>query len=265
MKPITHSKILGYLASNVLIKAMGEDFSIAISHCLPSQMQYLQNRWDCVFLADDSQVSPHYKAKALIAWATFCHKYAVTAFDTQSELNAKAFSAIDQLNDDVVLCDKFFHASPRIKEFLETPLVSLTRNPSVGEHITFFRKGDVIAFELNKKYLVAYVHYIIQNYTAPTIEFYDGIFDELPTWDMVQSLRAEGIYRYNDGIPRSNKFGVHGLKYVQDPANQVHLIASNIQAPPNNNHLQPSVGEWVLTYLPRLLELLDENLLKDKT
>lgn len=261
---MTHSKILGFLASKTLVKAMDEDFSIAISHCLPSQMQYVKVRWDCIFLADDNVVSQNYKDTALIAWATLCHKYAVTAFGNQAEMNLLAFEAIDRLNDDVATTDRFFHATQHIKDFLATPPIPLSRNPSVGEYITFFRQGDVIALQLNKKYVVAYVHSISQNYTAPTLEFYDGVFDELPTWEMVKSLQAKDMYVYNDGIKRSEKLSVHGLKYVEDPANQVHLIASNIQTPPNNQHLEPSIGT-LITYLPNTLELLDENVLKNKT
>lgn len=249
-----HQNILNHLASRSMVRSMDEDFALSISRC-HNPLDSLLIRWNNIFLANSENVSQNYRDKAIIAWVTLCHKYGVT---NEPWLN-DAFLAIDRLNDDVVLSDKFYHSSDKIKAFLQIPPTPLKRRPSVGEFITFFRKGDVIAINIDNRFFIAYVHQIIDNFEAPHIEFYEKVFDHLPTWEEVAPLRAGTFYKYKDTIERVSNYGVFGLKYVSDPANQVHLIASNIQNAPNNQHLQPSIGLWALYYFPELVALIKRN------
>ncbi|WP_286964927.1 hypothetical protein [Flavobacterium sp. UBA4854] len=119
--------------------------------------------------------------------------------------------------------------------------IPLKRKPSVPESITFYRKGDVISIQLENRFYAAYIHKITGANESPILEFYDGVFDKIPTWGNLQNLPAKGQL-YNDGIKRISKFSVYGLKHEPDTANQIRLIKASVDNPPANNHLKESVG-----------------------
>ena len=91
---------------------------------------------------------------------------------------------------------------------------------------------------------------------CPVIEFYDGVFDHVPSLEEIQKLPARGAH-YQDGRVRISRYAVAQMKYLPDPANQVKLIAAAVAQPPSGKHLEASVGLYELTDIFTLQKALE--------
>ncbi|CAC9976879.1 hypothetical protein [Flavobacterium panici] len=251
---MTHQQILDKLAAKHLVKSIDDDLATVTFHAMcyekdtEKQLLYilpkLLNRWNCVLNA--SEISNKYKQKTILALSVLIHKYGFK----DDTINKRAIEAIDLLNKEVALSDDFFRKSEEIKQFILSSPAPLKRKPSIPESITFYRKGDVISIQLEDHFYAAYIHKISGANESPILEFYDGIFDKVPTWEELENLCAKGQI-YNDGIERISKFSVYGLKHEPDTANQIRLIKVSVDKPAND-HLEESIGLYSVIDLFKL-------------
>lgn len=253
---MTHQQILDKLAAKSLVQNIDEDLArltaIAMryakhdkeiaanltNYILPKMLL----RWNCVLEADGSEVTINYKRKANVALAVMLHKYGLT----DEIITEKAISAIDDLNNEVVLGDDFFRKTAEIKTFINSKPTELKRIPSSPENITFYRPKDVISIQLGEQYFCAYIHGHERPNESPILEFYDKIFDSVPEIGELQNINAKGRM-YDSGIARISKFSVAGIKFLPDLANQIKLIAACVQTPPSNAHLDKPVGLYTIS------------------
>ncbi len=253
---MTHQAILDKLAAKHLVQAMDED----LARLLVRAMSYarhdaeiagnvaayilpqIRRRWDCVLQAQQPQATDHYKQKAWLAMAVSLHKYGLA----DREITEMALQAIDGLNEAVVLSDDFFRKSKDIKAFILTAPVVLKRKPAAPDNITFYRPADVIAIQMAGQYFAAYIHRLGSINESPVVEFYDGIFDSVPALGELEKLQAKGM-KYNDGVARIARYSLAGLKYLPDPAGQVHLVRACVAHPPADHHLQKPVGLYTVS------------------
>lgn len=257
-----HQQILDKLADRFLVQAMDENFAKAINWAMLGKeftaeaqqkvWRQIQNRWNCVFDAPKSEVSDLYKHKTIVAMAVVAHKYGMS----MEAICQKAFEAMDKLNKAVALSDDFERKTPEIKKFLQTPPEPLKRRPALPENITFFRAEDVISIQYKGKFYVAYIHNITGVNESAIIEFYDAVFDSLPTFEMLENIPARGR-GCSDGSTRIQKYCVVQMKFLPDPANQVKLIASAIKTPPKNDHLSKSIGEYMMSSIFELQQEIE--------
>ncbi|NML23529.1 hypothetical protein HHL16_21805 [Pseudoflavitalea sp. G-6-1-2] len=247
---MTHQQIIDKLAARHLVQSIDEDLArlVYTAMCFhkddSKQASYILTklllRWNCVLKAGDT-VSVHYKKKTVLALAVLLHKYGFT----DNNITAESLQAIDDLNADVVLDDDFFRKSEEIKKFLTAEPVKLKRKPTVPENITFYRPKDVISIQLDNRYYAAYIHRLSAPNESTVIEFYDGIFDHVPTLAELERLQAKG-QKFNDGLERVANFSICGLKFLPDLANQVQLISACIETKPSNSHLSESIGLYTV-------------------
>lgn len=240
-----HQQILDKLAARFLVKCMDENFARAVSQGMLAKgftpevekrvWEKIENRWNCVLQAPKDEVTDNYKLITLVAMAVLGHKYGLSI----EKIKQKAFDAMDMLNKKVVLSDDFERKTPEIKKFLETVPIPLKKRPAMPENITFFRPEDVISIQHKGKFYAAYVHRDMGVNEAPVIEFYDAVFEQVPSLQLLENIPAKGR-KYVE------KFAIVQLKFLPDPANQVKLIASAIKNPPKNDHLKASVGLFAL-------------------
>ena len=257
-----HPQILNKLAARHLVQAIDDDLarltrramaykkhqSIAdeLNYILPQ----LLLRWNCVLNATD-EVPDSYKQKTEVALATLLHKYGFA----DTDITDKAIQAIDALNNAVVLSDSFYHQSGKIKNFLQSVPVPLSRKPSLPGNTTFYRAKDVVSIQLDGRFYAAYIHKLANPNESPVIEFYEGVFDSPPTLDALKNTKATGQV-YNDGIERISKFSVAGMKFMPDLANQIQLISACVNEPPSNKHLADSVGLYTMRDLFEIQEVI---------
>lgn len=249
-----HQQILDKLAARFLVKCMDENFTYAVSWEMlgkgftpeteKNAWEKIQNRWNCVLQDTTGSISDDYKQITLVAMAVLGHKYGLSI----EHIKKEAFLAMDKLNENVVLSDDFERKTPEIKQFLETAPIPPKKRPAMPENITFFRPEDVISIQHKGKFYAAYIHSDMGVNEAPIIEFYDAVFEEIPTFEMLKNIPAKGR-KFNNGSLLVEKYAVTQLKYLPDPANQIKLIASAIKTPPKNDHLGKAVGEYLLSDL----------------
>lgn len=237
------------LAAKHLVQAIDEDLarlvwlsmtlhkSESINDKAKNILGKLLLRWNCVLEAEGTAVSDSYKQKTVLALAILLHKYGIA----EKAITTQALSAIDKLNDAVVLSNDFFRKSEEIKKIISSSPTQLVRKPVIPESITFYRKKDVISIQLGKKFYGAYIHDDLGINESPIIEFYDAIFDKVPTIQELKKYKAKGEI-FNDGVARVAKYSVSGLKFLPDPANQIKLIEACVNEAPLNNHLEKPVG-----------------------
>ncbi len=211
--------------------------SYSTNYFLPLLLQ----RWHKA-LTQSSEDSLLCAGQTAIALATTLHKYGIT----EQALTNQAVSAVDALNEAVVLSDSFYHKADKIKAFLTTEPITPKRKPGFENAITFYREGDIIAISLENKYYVAYIHDIYGFNEAPVLELYDAVFDNLPTVEEVVSLPAFGV-TYNDGVSRVSRFITSFVTYIPDPAEQITLIGSAIYQKPQTDHLEEAIGYGQVT------------------
>jgi hypothetical protein len=194
-------------------------------------------------MLDADAVPAGQRNKGWVALATVLHKHGVA----DQHVTAPALVAIDDLNREMTLSEAFQRQSDAIKELLRSAPVPLKRRPARPNPVTSFRPGDAVAIELDQRFHAAYVLSRAGDAgdTRPVVEFYRGRFDRPPT---AEDLKGRAMAReYGRG-----RFGVFGLTYVPDPANQVVLIASAAVDPPQGAPPIPGRGEWTSTDLLQL-------------
>ncbi|MBV8251546.1 MAG: hypothetical protein JO154_02985 [Chitinophaga sp.] len=251
---MTHQQIVDKLAAKRLVQSIDEDLSRLVFNAMSfhkndtvAQFSYilspLMRRWNCVLQAD-REISLDYRHKTSLALAVLLHKYGFA----DKTITDSALQAIDALNKGVVLSDDFFRKSDDIKAFIQSTPVSLKKKPSYAESLTFYRGEDVISFQLENKYYAAYIHYIQGVNESPVLEFYDGIFDSVPSLAMLEGLPAKGAI-FNDGKSRISLYAVPGMKFLPDMAGQVQLISASVKHKPSNAHLIKPDWEYTLSDL----------------
>ncbi|WP_395762715.1 hypothetical protein ACH34F_12085 [Elizabethkingia anophelis] len=104
---------------------------------------------------------------------------------------------------------------------------------------------------MGNKFYPAYIHKLTGANESPVIEFYDGVFDKVPTIQDLENLNAKGQV-YNDGTERVSRFLVSGMKYLPDLANQVKLISACVDPKPSDKHLGESIGLYAVKDLFQL-------------
>jgi hypothetical protein len=117
--------------------------------------------------------------------------------------------------------------------------------------MTFLRAGDVVSIQLDGQFHAACVLKLHKDSggTFPVIGFYEGRFERIPT---AENLAGRAIAsKYGCG-----PFGVVGLTYLPDPANQVVAVATGVVdslrgASPGANH-----SPWILTDLMSLQDYI---------
>ncbi len=209
-------------------------------------------RWDCVLKAGDNELAISYKAKAYIALAVLLSKHGFS----DVEITKKAISGIDYLNKEVILSDTFEKQSSDIKNFISATPKPLKRKPSVKVGITFYRAKEAISIQIGKDFYAAYIHKISDNNGAAIIEVYDAVFDKIPAKEQLKNLKGRG-QKYDDGSERISFFRIAGMKFLPDPANQIHIIGSSIAEPPLNSHLEEAIGLYAMSDLFRLQEIIN--------
>lgn len=257
MAAINHAQALKKLAADTLVQTLDEDLARLMTSIMAyakhdaelaanpgaSALPQVMHRWNCILEADDETVAALYRHKTVVALAILLHKYGIA----DAGINARADAAIDALNDAVALSDDFHRKTADIKQaFLQTSPVALKRAPGLPDSLTFYRAGDVVSYQLNGRYYAAYVHKCAGINTSPVIEFYDAVFDHVPSIDALHDKPAKGR-RYNDGDRRIERMSVTGMKFMPDPAGQVVLVKACVETPPDNSHLQKSTGLYVVS------------------
>lgn len=267
---MTHQQILDKLASKYLVQSIDEDLARLTYYAMcfdknnyiDNQLNYilprLMLRWDCILFADKDAVTDNYKLITTLALCIQLHKYGFSSKD----LAEKAIKAIDKLNNGVVLSDDFFRKSEEIKKVINSTPVQLKRKPTIPENVTFYREKDVVSIQLDNKFYSAYIHKLTETNGSPIIEFYNGVFDKMPTIKELDKLTAKGEV-YNDGIERVSHFSVSGMKFLPDLANQVKLIGSCVEQKPSNLHLEKSIGLYAIKDLFQLQNDI-KNIFNDK-
>lgn len=262
---MNHQQILEKLAAKHLVQSIDEDLKRLAFEAMcyekhgtiASQSVYvipkLLLRWNCVLAADHAEVTPIYQEKTVLALAVLLHKYGLV----ERNITQKALQAIDILNKEVILSDDFACKSDEIKQLLLSAPSPLNRKPSISENITFYRAQDVIAMQLENKYYAAYVHGLTGPNESPIVEFYDGVFDCIPNLEQLKGTKAIGA-TYNDGKQHISLYGVCGMKYLPDLANQVHLIGACVLEKPANEYLEDPVGLYTVTDLFGIQEIIKQ-------
>ncbi len=252
----THAQALKKLAADTLVQTLDEDVARLLGHAMargkhaagatdPAAfvLPPLLRRWNCVLQAGDATATPRYRDTAAVALAIVLHKYGIA----DDAVNARADAGIDALNDAVALSDDFHRKTDAIKSaLLRTPPVPLRRAPGQPDNLSFHRAGDVVSFQLDGRHHAAYVHGCARTNESPIVEFYDAVFDRLPTFAELAGTLARGV-PCNDGRRHVSKFSVSGMKFVPDPAGQVVLVKAAVEAGPDNRALAPSVGLYTVS------------------
>jgi len=257
MTAITHAQALKKLAADILIQTLDEDLARLLADTMArarhdaaiaanpsdSVLTRLLRRWNCVLQAGDDAASPLYRHKTAVALAILLHKYGIA----DAGIADRADAAIDALNEAVALSDDFHRKTAAIKAaFLHTPPAPLKRAPGLPDSLTFYRAGDVVSYQLYGRYHAAYVHHCAQTNQSPVIEFYDAVFDHVPSIDELRDKPARGR-RYNDGSVRIERMSVAGMKFMPDPAGQFVLIKACVETPPDTSRLGKPVGLYAVS------------------
>jgi hypothetical protein len=260
---MTHQQVLDKLAAKHLVKSIDDDLATLVFKAMcyekndtNNQLLYilprLLDRWNCI-LNDDDTVSDIYKQKTALALSILLHKYGFR----DKDLISKSMEAIDELNNNVVLGDDFFRKTEEIKKLLTSTPITLKRKPAFVESITFYREKDVISIHLENRFYAAYIHEISGVNESPIIEFYDGVFDRIPTLEELKNLPAKGML-YTDGVKRISLHSVYGMKHQPDLANQIHLISACVENPPSNDHLEKPTGLYTVSDLFSIQKAIKE-------
>ncbi|WBB93800.1 hypothetical protein [Verrucosispora sp. WMMC514] len=250
-----HQQLLDKLAAPLLVRALNEDLARWVSWQLlthPEDHHELTRavippiltRWRCLLDADDTAAATRHRG--WVAMAVLLHRYGLAA----PAVTAHASAAIDSLNRDVVLSDAFARQSPAIKDFLSTPPPPLTRRPRRPGTLTLLRPGDVVSIQVKASFHAAFVREVAGGNEYPVIEFYAGRFDRPPTFG---ELSGRAAVRDRGGA----RFGVVGLTYLPDPANQVRALAAGYQQPPLGTDPGPGEGRYTMTDIIRLQHVID--------
>ncbi len=263
---MNHKQLLGHLAAGELPTAMALDISRLASWAMlgakPRPHNEVQSevvnkflrRWNCVFKASTDEVTDNYRDKAWIISATTLHKFGFI----HPECTERALQAIDKLNNLVALSDYFFTHAEQAKDLLRSPPSPLKRRPSIPDDVTFFRKSDVVSYQLDGSYYVCYVQDVQLGNAAPLIEFFNIKLNRPPTMDDISGAHAVGG-RYNDGVRRIEMYWVYGMRSNPDLANQFKLIQAGCNTPPLQTQLAPPVGGGSVIDIFKLQDAVDRS------
>jgi hypothetical protein len=245
---MNHKQILTSLAARGLVKSIDEDLRTLIKKATLSKLNHEKQldyilpklflRWNCV-LNIKSKKYELYKEKTWLALAVLLHQYGFSI----DKITKNAIKSIDEINKKVALSDSFFRKSNNIKTFLKTKPKPLTKAPNRPDEITFYRAEDIISFQLKNKFYIAYIHEICGINETPIIEFYDTVLNKLPSLEIIKKLKKAN----GDQYKRAAKYYVSGIKYLPDPANQIHLICGCRSEKPLTNHLEKPIGQYTVT------------------
>lgn len=241
-----HQQVLDKLTAAGHVRALDEDLARWVGWQMlrpktPDEMERavippILTRWRCLLDADDVPVAT--RNVVWVALATLLHKYGLR----DDVLTTKALTAVDELNRDVVLSDTFARQSGAITSFLRSAPTALTRRPRQPRPVTFLRVGDVVSLEADGRFHAAFVRSIHGANEFPIIEFYAGTFARRPTVEQLSGLPAAR----ERGRAR---FGVAGMTYLPDPANQIVAVASRHPEAPHGAEPGPTDGLWTMTDL----------------
>jgi hypothetical protein len=252
--PMKHQQILDKLVSGKLVRAIDEDlrlndFLIVGDPRWPDLQQrvllQVRARWRCLLDADDA--TAHAKNVARVALATLLHKYGVR----DENVTAEALQAIDDLNQAGGLSEAFERQSGAIKSLLRSAPAPRARRPPRPRPVTSLRPGDVVSIQLNRYFHAADVLSVDGDAggTSPVIDFYEGRFQRMPA--------VEELARLTTGPGRRTRFGVRGLNYLPDPANQVVLIAPQHTHHSVGDAPKPGPAEYTATNILQLQEHIE--------
>lgn len=251
---MTHQQILAKVANKYFARCIDDEIAYltyqamlgpeaknkAPEEWLAEILPQLLSRWDCLLAAPEvSESSVH---ATWLAIAVTLHKYGFQ----DKDITQKAIEAIDHMNKNVLSSDEMFRKSEEIKTFLKSPPEPLKRKPAYQDSVTFFRAEDVISVQYNKRFYVAYVHEVNTGNERPVIEFYDGVFENIPTIEQVKTLKARGR---GTGKPVISKFGIYHRTHLPDFANQFVLLASGVKEKPDNSMLEEPTGLYTMSSL----------------
>jgi hypothetical protein len=251
---MTHQQILAKVANKYFARCIDDEIAYltyqamlgpqaknkAPEEWLTEILPQLLARWNC--LLEAPEVSESTVHSTWLAIAITLHKYGFQ----DKDLTQKAIDAIDYMNKHVLSSDDLFRKSEEIKTFLKSSPEPLKRKPAYQDSVTFFRAEDVISIQYNKHFYVAYVHEVNTGNERPVVEFYDGVFESIPTLDQVKNLKARGR-----GIekPVISKFGIYNRTHLPDFANQFVLLASGVKEKPDNSMLEIPAGLYTMSSL----------------
>ncbi len=250
---MNHKQILALLPARSIIDAIDDDLTRLLrwktlappgqvldhAKLSASVVDEMLLRWNCLLLAPEDEASVFLKHQACVALAVSLHRY---GFHDQALLQ-QADAAIDALNREVALSDRFFRQTDAIKAVLAQAPVPLKRKPARHRDQTFWRAGDVASYRLGDRFHAFYVHGIHGANVAPYIEFYDYAEARPATLAELRGCRARGAM-FNDGVRRVETCTVHGMCHVPDLANQFRHLGSLPDQAPDRSHLAPPIGEY---------------------
>lgn len=244
---MNHKQILDKLSSRFLVKALDEEVARVVFYLMTglkrntitdsfdfSYNKILQ-RWQC--LLKHNKDNQCYIEKFNIALAVLFHKYGISG----ESLTLLAIASIKSLNKESALGDAFYHKEKEIIQFLQAAPKASSRYPNRVITTTYYRPGDIVAFESDNRFVAAYIHADTGINEAPIIEFYDAVFDKLPTLDEIIGLSAYG--------KRIEKYAVYGMTYLPDLAQQITLIASGVEEKPDNTMQEEALGLYTTSDL----------------
>ena len=212
-------------------------------------------RWNCALSAADDEVTARQKNLIVVTLPLLLHKYGIQ----DPSLNSKAYQAIEALNREVILSDSFYRKSSAIKELLSSPVALRSRKPARPADLTFWRTGDLVAYQIGGKFYALYIHGIVGANEAPIVEFMDMETSYRPVRDDVLGKKARGI-PFKDGVLHVQHYLVYGMRDMPDPANQFHLLGNMPQYKPDQTHLAPPIGMGIVTDVFRLADEVREKL-----
>lgn len=233
------------LAARGLVRAMDDELARWIGTQMsarPSSREELTDavlppvlvRWRC--LLDAARTNRITRNVGWVALATLLHKYGLR----DEMIIGRAVDAVADLDEAVALSDAFRRRRGEITELLRSVPAPLSRRPRQPRTMTFLRPGDAIAIELDGHFHAAFVLELERGNEFPIIEFYAGRFAKPPAPTELSGLPA--------ARERARaRFGVVGLTYLPDPANQVLALAALHPEPPVGGEPQPGDGRWAPT------------------
>ncbi|MGI1679856.1 MAG: hypothetical protein K6L75_14030 [Cellvibrionaceae bacterium] len=261
-----HNQILDKLASGALIESLNEEISRLVFSAMAweknggvnNRFEYVYSklsvRWNC--LINHYDLNSNVIHRFNVALVTILHKYGLE----EKSLTKKAIESIKILNKEAVLSDSFFHKENEIIKFLSTQPKELTRCPAYIKSNTYYRAGDVISFEYKGSYVAAYIHADTGVNEAPIIEFYDLVFQTIPTINELTGVKSYGecfSKSENPTLKYAVKYAVYGLKYLPDLSRQVQLIASCINSKPDNSDLEEPISLYTSSNLADIQRTLE--------
>ena len=205
-------------------------------------LRWLCERWHFALYTDN----PPYNQYTILL-----HRYGWDVTTLLSEVEI----AVRQLTPHV--SKGFERASDNLLNLLNTPPKTLTRRPPRSFMSTQLKTDNLISIHLNGCYHFAFVHSVSHDRSGdyPVIEFYRETHTQ-PGQPLIDH-QALGR-RYADGMPQVARYGVFGLIRLPDPANQITLVQSSYDTPPEEGHLAKPTGLYTFIDFTQLNTYIKE-------